>query len=68
MFIPQQRLREATITCTAPGRHGESGQPRARSIVGHRNAKGDPEVGHSGRQTQCTGRRDGEGSFRITAF
>lgn len=34
MFIPQQRLREATITCTAPARHGESSQPMPEPLFG----------------------------------
>lgn len=60
MFMPQQRLREATITCTAPARHGESSQPTSQPLLGL--------------QTSCRERRGGQESpegkveLKITAF
>lgn len=60
MFMPQQRLREATITCTAPARHGESSQPTSQPLLGS--------------QTSCRERRGGQEiperkvELKITAF
>lgn len=70
MFMPQQRLREATITCTAPARHGESSQPTSQPLLGSqtscRERRGGPALAHTALSVQES--PEGKVEFKITAF